>query len=133
MLANFFCDAHQFAWKSLELVINLKYWGYLNQNVMFVKHRKMVKYLKFRISKLHLQLKLLLEIAYSFITFLNKFLPARLLGPTRLLDVTTTVRAPLWPAVCILFTQFLKFIYVLWPLALCMVSIQERFLIKSGL
>ena len=56
---------------------------------MFVKHRKMVKYLKFRISKLHLQLKLLLGIAYLLITFLNKFLPARLLGPTRLLDVTT--------------------------------------------
>ena len=35
--------------------------------------------------------------------------------------------------VCILFTHFLKSIYVLWPLALCMVSIQEQFLIKSGL
>ena len=28
---------------------------------------------------------------------------------------------------------FMKFIYVLGPLALCMVSIQEQFLIKSGL
>ena len=30
-------------------------------------------------------------------------------------------------------TQFLQFIYALWPLVLCMVSIQEWFLIKSGL
>ena len=34
---------------------------------------------------------------------------------------------------CIHFNHFLKFIYVLWPLILCMVSIQERFLIKSRL
>ena len=31
------------------------------------------------------------------------------------------------------FLPTLKFIYVLWPLAICTVSIQERFLIKSGL
>ena len=30
-------------------------------------------------------------------------------------------------------TQFLQFIYALWPLVVCMVSIQEWFLIKSGL
>ena len=41
-----------------------------------------------------------------------------------------TVRAPLTPAVCILFTHFLKFIYVLEPLALCMYS---RVVIKSRL
>ena len=60
-----------------------------------------------------------------------------------LLDVQTiaktTVCAPLYPAVCILFTHFLKSKNVfskglfLKILALCMVSIQERFLIKSGL
>ena len=49
------------------------------------------------------------------------------------------VRAPLQPAVFILFTHFLKSKNVfsrgffLKTLALCMVSIQERFLIKSGL
>ena len=37
------------------------------------------------------------------------------------------------PRLVYFFTPFLKTIYVLWPLALCMVSIQERFLIKSGL
>ena len=31
------------------------------------------------------------------------------------------------------FYRFLKFIYVLWRLALCMVSIQRQFVIKSGL
>ena len=31
------------------------------------------------------------------------------------------------------FTHFLKFIYVLSPLALCMVTIQELFLVKSRL
>ena len=31
--------------------------------------------------------------------------------------------------VYILFTHFLKFIYVLWPLALCMVSNQERVIV----
>ena len=41
----------------------------------------------------------------------------------------TTVHRPLIPGVCILFTHFLKFIYVLWPLALCMVSIQERVIV----
>ena len=80
MLAKFFCDAHQFAWKSLELVINLKYWKYLNQNVMSVKHRKK-NYLKFRLSKLHLQLKLLLEIAhlqtyYIFFTLTGPLAPS---------------------------------------------------------
>ena len=50
-----------------------------------------------------------------------------------------TVRAPLYPAVCIFFTHFLKAKNVFLRgffhkiLALCMVSIQERFLIKSGL
>ena len=35
--------------------------------------------------------------------------------------------------ICILFTNVLKFIYVFWPLSLCMVSIQEWFLIKNSL
>jgi hypothetical protein len=37
--------------------------------------------------------------------------------------------ASLLPVVYIHFTYFLKFIYVLWPLALCMVSIQERVIV----
>ena len=44
-----------------------------------------------------------------------------------------TIHAPLKTAVCILFTHFLKFIYVLLPFVLCMVNIQEQFIIKSRL
>ena len=35
-----------------------------------------------------------------------------------------SVRGPSYPVFCILFTHFLKLIYVLWPLVLCMISIQ---------
>ena len=42
---------------------------------------------------------------------------------------TITVCAPIKPVICILFTHFLKSIYVLWPLALCMVCIQERVIV----